>query len=52
MDQMEQLRAAASSLLNKAQDASVPELASAVEKATGVLRLSSDMEKAQAELRK
>ncbi|MGB7624773.1 MAG: hypothetical protein WBN92_20695, partial [Terriglobia bacterium] len=52
MDQLEQLRAAASSLLNKAQEASVSELASAVEKATGVLRLSSDLEKAQAELRK
>jgi hypothetical protein len=52
MDQMDQLRAAASSLLNKAQDGSVPELASAVEKATGVLKLSSDLEKAQAELRK
>jgi hypothetical protein len=52
MDQLEQLRAAASSLLNKAQEASVSELASAVEKATGVLRLSSDLEKSQAELRK
>ncbi|MBZ5538502.1 MAG: hypothetical protein LAO31_21365 [Acidobacteriia bacterium] len=52
MDQMEQLRAAASSLLNKAQDAPVSELASAVEKATGVQKLSSDLEKAQVELRK
>jgi hypothetical protein len=43
-DQMEQLRAAASLLLNKAQDATVSELASAVEKATGVLRLSSELE--------
>jgi hypothetical protein len=52
MDQMKQLRAAASSLLNKAQDSTVSDLASAVEKATGVLRLSSELEKSEAELRK
>lgn len=52
MDQMEALQAAAASLLKKAQDATVPELASAVKKATGVLRLSSDMEKSKAEARK
>lgn len=52
MDEMEQLRAAASSLLQKAQDATVNELASAVEKATGVLRLSSEFEKSRAEMQK
>jgi hypothetical protein len=52
MDEMEQLRAAASSLLQKAQDATVPELASAVEKATGVLRLFSDLEESRAEMQK
>jgi uncharacterized protein YjbI with pentapeptide repeats len=52
MDQLQQLNAAAASLLEKAQNGSVAELASAVEKATGVLKLASDLEKSRAELRK
>lgn len=52
MDQIEQLRAAATSLLQKAQGATVAEFASALEKATGVLKLSSELEKSDAERRK
>jgi len=52
MDETEKLRIAANTLLEKAQDATVSELASAVEKATGVLKLSCDLEKSRAETRK
>jgi Pentapeptide repeats (8 copies) len=52
MDQMDELRSAVKILLEKAQNAPVSDLASAVEKVTGVLRLSADLEKSQAELRK
>ncbi|GAC1402527.1 MAG: hypothetical protein NVSMB64_02540 [Candidatus Velthaea sp.] len=51
MDEIGQLRDAADLLLKRSQDASVAELASAVEKMTGVLRLSSDLEKSAVELR-
>lgn len=52
MDQMERLQAVATTLLEKAQNGTVSELAAAVEKATGVLRLSCDLEKSPAETRK
>jgi hypothetical protein len=52
MDQMRALQSAVKSLLEKAQDATVSDLASAVEKATGVIKLAADLEKSQAELRK
>ena len=52
MDQMDELRSAVKLLLEKAQTSSVLELASAVEKVTGVLRLSADLEKSELELRK
>lgn len=48
MDPVEQLRKAAASLLSKAEDASLAEYGSAIEKATGVLRLSADLDRAQA----
>lgn len=51
MDGMETLQKSASLLLEKAQNATVAELASAVEHAAGALRLSMDFEKSQAELR-
>jgi len=49
---MEALQAAVSSLLEKAQNASASNLASAVEKATAALKLPSDLEKSRAEMRK
>ena len=52
MDQMEQLQSAAMSLLEKAKDAPISDLASALEKAAGVQRLCSDLEKSKAELRR
>jgi hypothetical protein len=50
MGQLQELETSASSLLDKAKNSSVSELAAAVEKATGVLRLSSDIKKTEAEL--
>jgi Pentapeptide repeats (8 copies) len=52
MDQKQALHKSVDLLLDKAQGATVSELASAVEKATGAMKLSSDLEKSQAELRK
>lgn len=52
MDQLEAIQRAVASLLEKAENASVGDLASAVEKASGAMRLSVDLEKSQAELRK
>lgn len=52
MDQIEQLQAATSSLLDKAQNGSVADLASAVDKATGALGLSAELEKSRAETEK
>jgi uncharacterized protein YjbI with pentapeptide repeats len=52
MDQMKALQSAVGSLLEKAQGATVSELASAVEQATGAIRLAADLDKSQAELRK
>jgi hypothetical protein len=52
VDEMDALKAAANSLLKKAQGGTVPDLASAVEKATGVFRLSADLEKSKAEVGK
>jgi hypothetical protein len=50
-DQMKQVRAAASALLNKAEEsASVTDLAAAVEKAAGALKLAAEMEKTRSEL--
>jgi hypothetical protein len=52
-DQMKQVRAAASSLLDKAEEgSSVTDLAAAVEKAAGALKLAADMEKTRSELAK
>ena len=52
MDQIEQLQAATSSLLDKAANGSVADLASAVDKATGALGLSAELEKSRAETEK
>jgi len=52
MDQMEAIQNAVKILLEKAQNGSVSDLASAVEKATDALKLSTDLEKSQAELKK
>lgn len=52
MDQLDAIQSAAALLLEKAQNASVSELASAVEKASDALRLSADLEKSRAELQK
>lgn len=52
MDQEQALQKSVDALLDKAQSATVPDLASAVEKATGAMKLSSDLEKSRAELRK
>ena len=50
-DQMKQVRAAASALLNKAEaSSSVTDLAAAVEKAAGALKLAAEMEKTRSEL--
>ena len=47
-EQIKQVRSAASSLLEKAeQGSSVADLAAAVEKATGALKLAAEMERAQ-----
>lgn len=52
-DQMRQVRAAASSLLGKAENASnVADLAAAVEKAAGVLRVAAETDKTRTELAK
>jgi hypothetical protein len=53
VDQVEQLQRAATSLLEKAQQsATVSDLAVAVDKATGVLRLCSELEASRAQARK
>lgn len=52
MDQMEAIQNAITLLLDKAQNATVSELASAVEKASGALRVSTDLEKSRAEIQK
>jgi hypothetical protein len=50
-DQMKQVRAAASALLNKAEgSSSVTDLAAAVEKAAGALKMAAEMEKTRSEL--
>jgi Pentapeptide repeats (8 copies) len=50
-DQMKQVRAAASALLNKAEgSSSVTDLAVAVEKAAGALKMAAEMEKTRSEL--
>ena len=50
-DQMRQVRAAASALLNKAEgSSSVTDLAAAVEKAAGALKMAAEMEKTRGEL--
>jgi hypothetical protein len=51
MNQTEAIQSAITTLLEKAQNASVSELASAVEKASGALKLSTDLDKSRAELR-
>jgi hypothetical protein len=52
-DQMKEVRAAASSLLGRAESASsVTELAEVVEKAAGALKLAAEMDKARTELAK
>jgi hypothetical protein len=52
MDEIDSLKAAANSLLEKARNGPVSDLASAVEKATGVFKLSADLEKSKAEVGK
>jgi hypothetical protein len=52
-DQMAKVRAAASSLLDKAENgASVTDLAAAVEKVAGVLKLAAEMDRGRSELAK
>jgi hypothetical protein len=52
MDQIAGLQDATASLLKRAQDSSIADLATGVEKATEVLRLTSDLERTESKSRK